>query len=96
MAGKNGFREQSHPYQASLSSLKAKNCFFFQEKTVWPNLFAGSVEGGEGTGKDPAMGEDGSNQVSPAGDANKQLPTIFKYAAPQGTKEVFISGKPQF
>jgi len=51
-----------------------------------------SVEGGEGTGKDPAMGEDGSNQVSPAGDANKQLPTIFKYAAPQGTKEVFISG----
>ena len=32
-------------------------------------------------------------EVSPTSlDGNKQLPTIFKYAAPQGTKEVFISG----
>ena len=50
--------------------------------------------GSAGSGEAKMAEEAAAVEVSPTSlDANKQLPTIFKYTAPQGTKDVFISGK---
>lgn len=48
---------------------------------------------GSSSGEAKMAEEAAAVEVSPTSlDANKQLPTIFKYTAPQGTKDVFISG----